>query len=414
MTTNTRMACALAVASLALVASPQGARGAIVGGASRKVTGRAMTRLIPAWARKYNANCSMCHSPAVPRLNARGIQFKWAGYRMPEEIGENAEVNRLQDFVAARMRFQYQYEKASGTPTETNGFSIDNLSLFVGGAIGKRYGGLMELERNPDGEVEALVSASSVWGSERRFGGVRAGQGHMLLLGGGVAGFDRSIGISQPLPFGSANTAVPLNLGGDISGVEAFYVAGANRTSVQIVNAVGNEESGLRSTSKDLVLTDQFVWDAAGAGVGAALYFGGTRGLAPDASSVRSRYSRLAFTANKYFGNFEVLGAYVVSRDRDLPVSETFARDRVNAQSYWFSGQYTFRPSPLTLFSRWEFRDPDGDSSNDADQRFVAGGVLPINLPEYLRLALEFRRDLPQGGSRPRRNGLAAELQLTF
>ncbi len=39
--------------------------------------------LIPAWARKYNMNCSGCHYPAPPRLNATGQRFKWAGYRMP-------------------------------------------------------------------------------------------------------------------------------------------------------------------------------------------------------------------------------------------------------------------------------------------------------------------------------------------
>ncbi|ODT04513.1 MAG: hypothetical protein ABS52_04465 [Gemmatimonadetes bacterium SCN 70-22] len=350
----------------------------------------------------------------MPRLNARGIQFKWAGYRMPEEIGENAEVTRLQDYVAARTLVQYLYEKASGAATETNGFSVDNVSVFVGGAIGKAYGGLVELARAADGEVEALVSASSVWGSERRFGGLRAGQGHMLALGGGVAGFDRAIGIAPPLPFGMSNTAVPLNLGGDLVGVEAFLVAGSNRSSVQVVNAVGGEAEGSRSTSKDLVLTNQFVWDAAGAGIGAAVYLGSTQGLAAEAASERSRYTRVAVTANKYMGNFEALGAYVLSRDRDLPVGDEFARARVDGRAFWFSGQHTFRPSPLTLFSRWEVRDPDGDAVDDADRRFVAGGVLPLNLPEFLRLALEYRRDLPQGGSRPRRNGLAVEFQMTF
>ena len=38
---------------------------------------------LPAWARRYNVNCSHCHAPAVPRLNATGIRFRWAGYRMP-------------------------------------------------------------------------------------------------------------------------------------------------------------------------------------------------------------------------------------------------------------------------------------------------------------------------------------------
>lgn len=31
---------------------------------------------IPAWARKYNMNCSGCHYPVVPRLNETGIRFR--------------------------------------------------------------------------------------------------------------------------------------------------------------------------------------------------------------------------------------------------------------------------------------------------------------------------------------------------
>ncbi|MGE5760566.1 MAG: hypothetical protein ACM37V_09455, partial [Gemmatimonadota bacterium] len=42
------------------------------------------TAAIPAWARKYNVNCSHCHYPAPPRLNATGLRFRWAGYRMPD------------------------------------------------------------------------------------------------------------------------------------------------------------------------------------------------------------------------------------------------------------------------------------------------------------------------------------------
>lgn len=398
----------LVITAIGIGVTPPVAQASVPG----RVTGSAMAKVIPAWARKYNANCSMCHSPAVPRLNARGIQFKWAGYRMPEEIGENAEVTRLQDFFAARTRLQYQYAKATGEPTEVNRFSIDNLSLFAGGAIGKSYGGLLELERAADGEVEAIASASAVWGTERRFGGLRAGQGHMLLLGGGVAGFDRAVGISRPMPFGASNTAVPLNLGGDLAGVEAFFVAGSNRTSVQVVNAVGGE--GASSTSKDFVLTDQYMWDAAGAGVGAAVYIGSTQGLSAEDAGARARYSRVVLTANKYLGDFEVLGGWVLSRDRDLPVGDEFSRARASGKAFWFSGQYTFRPTRLTLFTRWEERDPDADADNDADRRLVAGSVLPLNLPEFLRVAVEYQRDLPQGNLRPRRNGLAAEFQLTF
>jgi hypothetical protein len=368
---------------------------------------------IPAWARKYNANCSMCHSPAVPRLNAKGIQFKWAGYRLPEEIGEKAEVDKIQDYVAARTRMQYLYEKTAGDATAVNGFTLENVSLFVGGAVGKSFGGLIELERNDEGEVEPIVAIASAWGNESRYGGFRLGQGHMLVLGGGVAGFDRAIGIGTPTPLGGATTGVPLRLGGDLTGAEGYFVTGRNRFSVQVVNSVGGDEES-RSTRKDLVLTNQFMWDDAGAGIAAAAYFGRIEGLDPDDAEKDSRYSRLVLSANKYFGDFEVLGGYVLSRDRSLPVGSLFERATNDGSAYWISGQYTIRPSKLTVFSRWELVDPNTDGDDDARRRFVLGSVLPVNLPEFMRLALEYRLDRPQGSGRSKTNGLAAEFMLTF
>ncbi|MBX9719796.1 MAG: c-type cytochrome [Candidatus Obscuribacterales bacterium] len=40
---------------------------------------------IPAWSRKYGADCTLCHS-AWPRLNRTGYLFRRLGYRMPQEV----------------------------------------------------------------------------------------------------------------------------------------------------------------------------------------------------------------------------------------------------------------------------------------------------------------------------------------
>ena len=370
-------------------------------------------RSIPSWARKYNANCSLCHSPAVPRLNAKGIQFKWAGYRMPDEIGEKAEVDNVQDFVAARARLRYLYEKTGGEPADRNGFVLQNVSLFAGGAIGASFGGLLEYERGEEGEVEALAVVASAWGNSSTYRGFRIGQGHMVMAGGGVAGFDRAIGISAPVPLGAATTGVPFRFGGDAIGAEAYVVTGRNRVAFQVLNSVGVDEEA-RSTTKDLVVTDQFIWDDAGAGIAAALYLGRVEGLDPLREEETSKYSRVAITANKYLGQFEVLGGYVVSRDRDLPTGSLFASATNNGAAWWLSGQYTFKSRPLTVFSRWEQVDPNSGADNDSRNRVVLGGVLPVNVPQFMRMALEYRLDRWPGSGRSRTNGLAAEFMITF
>ena len=152
------------------------------------------------------------------------------------------------------------------------------------------------------------------------------------------------------MAFAEATTDIPRSLGGDLLGAEAYLVTGRNRLSLQVLNAVGQDEEAA-STKKDIVLTNQFIWDDAGAGLAAAAYFGQIEGLDPANEEADSRYMRVALTANKYFGPFEVLGTYVLSRDRDLPIGSTFSSESNDGAAYWLSAQYTFRPTPLTLFT---------------------------------------------------------------
>lgn len=44
----------------------------------------------PAWSRKYNAQCTLCHT-TYPRLNRTGYEFKRLGYRLPQEVEANSK-----------------------------------------------------------------------------------------------------------------------------------------------------------------------------------------------------------------------------------------------------------------------------------------------------------------------------------
>lgn len=59
---------------------------------------------IPAWARKYDQPCQMCHYPAVPRLNAFGHKFRQAGYRTPDEINQVIKVENVSNYLSVRGR----------------------------------------------------------------------------------------------------------------------------------------------------------------------------------------------------------------------------------------------------------------------------------------------------------------------
>ncbi|MEW5976344.1 MAG: cytochrome c [Acidobacteriota bacterium] len=43
----------------------------------------------PSWARKYNAQCTLCHT-TYPRLNRTGYEFRRLGYRLPQELQAKA------------------------------------------------------------------------------------------------------------------------------------------------------------------------------------------------------------------------------------------------------------------------------------------------------------------------------------
>lgn len=374
-------------------------------------------REIPPWARKYNMNCSGCHYPAPPRLNATGVRFRWAGYRMPEEIGENQEMDRVSNYLGTRARFQYVYQKTSGAPATTSEFSLPDVTVFYAGSYGRNFGGFFEVAKEDDA-TEFGAQVVGVWGKEQSNGGLRVGRTHMLL-NAGVAGFDRPTGINAPTPLaGPVTGSIPITFGGDQAGLEAFYVRGSNRLSGLVFNSITLGGEGT-TRKKDFVVSDQFLLDGKGSGVIGTVFYGTVSGLDPGQADLNSHFWRVGLSANKIVSDFEALGGVVFGKDLDLPVGglSPFIAATNKGLGYWFSGQYYFGGSggpPLTLFARYEVVDPDTDTDENANRRYVLGGVLPITLPEYLRLAAEYWLDDPQGPGIPKQNNIAAEIMLSF
>lgn len=372
---------------------------------------------IPAWARKYSMNCNGCHLPAVPRLNSFGFKFKWAGYRLPEEIGENVEVSDVSDYLAARLRFQYKFSKTEGSSPSTSEFVLNDATLFAGGAFGKHFGAFLEFE-HAVGETELVNHVMGVWGSAESYGGARAGQMHWLLRGA-VAGFDRPTGISTPIPLSTQLTsALPFKFSTDQLGLEGFWVRGNNRFSAEVLNGV--RETGIADEgddrAKDVAVIDQFLFDKHGSGITAVGYLGRIHGADPSAPGLTSKFTRLAVSANKVFGSAEAMAGYAYGKDTDLPigVGSAFSTESVKGQGFWVYGGYTMPSNKLTLFGRYEFVDPDTDISDNGRSRFVVGTVLPVSLPEYLRFTAEYTLDKPQLSGSKAKHGLVGEVMINF
>ena len=369
--------------------------------------------LIPAWARRYNKNCNACHYPAPPRLNAEGMRFKWAGYRYPDAIGENVEVEKVQNYVSAGAEVDFTYEKTEGAPTTTNVVSVPGVTLFYAGPFGRHYSGFFELEHGPDGEIERVAQIGTVWGTEKAYGGFRGGQIHNFVEWG-VAGFDRLPGPTMPLALdGPITGTIPFSMAGPRLGAEAYFVGGSNRFSAEVLNGItpeGAGDVGEGNLKKDFLVTDQVLLDDAGSGVQAVGYYGSVANLDTVVSpGLTSHFWPLGPSANKIYHYFEILGGFLYAKDIDLPGGAADTK----GVAYWFSGQYFVAKPSLTLYGRYEFLDPNTSVANDGTRRYVFGSILPVTLPEYLRCAVEYHLDAPQGGL-PKTNNVTATVTLTF
>ncbi len=406
-------AMAFAPAATALADTGAGGTSNFGSSAARAVHATA----IPAFARRYNLDCSTCHYPAAPRLNGVGQRFMWAGYRMPNEIGQQMKVaGLLSNYMAVVAIAEYNYEKTSGQPATTSQFNLPAVEMLYAGPFGSHYAGFVELEREAADDIGIRAEVVMAWGKENSYGGFRVGKMHFIGEYG-TSGFNRPVGVNFPLSVdGTITGSIPFNVGESRLGGEAFYVMGRNRIAATVLNGIGPDGCGAcaTTTKKDIALSDQYVLDDAGSGITALAYYGTLQGADPAFPVATSHFLRMGLSANKIINNFEGLGGVMYGKDTDLPTGGIFATPENKGLGYWVSGQYYLPESRLTLFGRYEQVDPNTDASGDAVARVSLGAVLPLNQPQHLRLAVEYWMDNPQASGVNSVNSITAQLLLAF
>jgi hypothetical protein len=113
---------------------------------------------IPAFARKYDMDCSNCHL-AFPQLNATGRRFKEAGYRFQAEEEEAKTVSdflQLDEHVPlSAILVGRPYDKQSGGQSSIR--AIHEVELIAGGIIGRQWSGWFELEAEDETDFDPEV-----------------------------------------------------------------------------------------------------------------------------------------------------------------------------------------------------------------------------------------------------------------
>ena len=368
---------------------------------------------IPAFARKYDADCAMCHYAAYPRLNSFGLQYRRMGYRTPNEINKDQDIRQVNNYLSGRIRSQLAYDNTKGTKERTE-FRAPEVSIMYAGAISRHWSAYLHGFTQNGSDVDFHGHVMGMWGDMDKSFMVRFGQMHMLNQEG-IGGFDRPVGITSSPIHASPLTrnAAPMIFHFDLrrKGAEIAYVYGPGRLFAQVMNGLDETGSGTRRIGdidprKDFLIGYDHILDEIASGFTIFYLNGTTHGTVtttgsglgvPIGTGNRFSYSRFGINANKIFtlpglGFFELIGGYVRSHDNGPfggfvgPLGAS-ASDLEGNAWYVESQQYITGPE-ITFFQRFSTIDLDGPKKNSLRKDYTFGAVTPIET--WLKLAAEY------------------------
>jgi hypothetical protein len=360
---------------------------------------------IPAWARKYNADCAMCHYAAYPRLNSFGLQYRRMGYRTPNEVNKDQDIANINNYLAGRIRAQLAYDNTKGTK-ERSEFRSPEVSILYMGAISRHWSAYLHGFTENGSNVDFHGHVMGMFGDMDKYLMVRVGEMHMLNQEG-IGGFDRPVGItSSPIHANPlTRNAAPMIFHFDLrqKGAEVAYVYGPGRLFAQVTNGLDETGSGTRrigdiDPQKDFLIGYDHILDEIASGFTLFYLNGTTHGTltttgsglgVPTGTGNRFSYSRFGFNANKIFtlpglGFFELIGGFVRSHDNG-PAGPT---GDVEGNAWYVESQQYITGPEITFFERFSTIDLDGPKKNSLRKDYTFGAVTPIET--WLRLAAEY------------------------
>jgi len=120
---------------------------------------------IPAFARKYDIPCTMCHT-AFPKLNDFGVNFRDNGYQMGSDSDLPTNQDKSYFPIAFRTTVGYQYQKSTNAVTDGAGNNYDTYTSGFG-SFGMDFLSAGTLDRDisylivPTGEFSNLGGAAT-------------------------------------------------------------------------------------------------------------------------------------------------------------------------------------------------------------------------------------------------------------
>lgn len=389
---------------------------------------------LPMFARKYHMPCSGCHNaPAIPRLNATGYKFRRAGFRMPEQIGQDeASDFNLSDYFSGRVQTDFTVDNTNAEPEgegaqKTNATFSGEVSLYpLTGSFQKHWATEVEIALAP-GETPELENAygRGVWGSQDLWIELRAGVFHPVE---GFGGSDRPLGVTAPLfesagAVGNQDTLFRLAEMNRI-GAEAGLQWRDTSLTAQVVNGLNTAaregEIVAEGTTPgvgrhaDLVLfANQILGERSGVSVfwahgftrppiDEAAFAAGTSG-----ATWSNAYDRIALFGSLGVGWFTALagGGLGFDQSRDPATGQ---KTRFRSGGAFIEGD--FGVSALaTPFLRLDHFDPNADVGGNLQRAVTVGCVLH---QDWVYATPEFQYKLTQRGAEDDRRDAVLVLRV--
>jgi hypothetical protein len=381
---------------------------------------------MPNFARKYEVSCTVCHT-TIPRLNETGFQFRKAGFRMPDEIGNDTKVSMDQAFTA---RIQGRYDikyKQTPSPTGTTKTTLNQVTLHevtlypLALSFGKYYGSLTELSVLSEDfvEIENAYFRYSRGQQKSWFSG-RFGVMHPFE---GYGASDRPYSINRPLiQRASANHNgdtffTPWNF--DEAGLELAYVYSRFSVSATLFNGLYLEDEGGsfkafpaaggalqkpanfdETNSKDFQLFVNQILRDDGSGVSAYFYTGGLDLPIPGApsfspaTSFGNRYYRGALYADwRAVPRFELQGAFQLGQDHFYDTVAGNADATFTSEGFFAEADVPWNEW-VTFGGRYDWFDPSTDKDDNLQSIVTVFANVPMN--DGLQVIGEYQRSMRQ------------------
>ena len=395
---------------------------------------------IPAWARRYNADCSLCHT-MVPQLNTVGHKFRRLGYRMPDEFDSQQvhlsaeELTKFTNYFSARGRTRVVYSKSSGSRGRLS-FSEDtqpNVTLFYAGPVTRNLSFFFEFPFEPAGELEVGQMTFNLGKSDGFFFS-RIGQFHQFSRVG-FGALDRPISLSNAQVFNVMVNGFRPRL--DNVGVEVGYSWGHLTGLVQVTNGIkttgGAANEGLDPNNhKDVGVLLEYLIPHHTASV-SLLYVYGQAPTPTDSEGTavlgagNTKYNRAYAFADYTFesiGLRPIVGGGIGSDNQFITnigqgttgtAGGAALLTAANSTS-WFTFLELDQKILDTLYAsaRFDYNDPTNKAEAVSSTRktWMGSGGLVWSVQKYFRLAGEYQ--ISDNAARTTAHSAKAEAQINF